>query len=209
FAPTTVNMARLGWTRVAIRASDINQDQPYSQQIGIPGSNLPGDPSTYGLPYILVTGAATLGSVGLPATTITNNYQFDENLSLIRGRHMIQIGGDFTRRQYNAFQTAFRRGMMVFMTAYSSDPASPGAGLGLADLLLGKPISGSLQFIDGMRGLRRSDIAAYVQDDYKVSTRLTLNLGLRYENYVGYPWKEVYDRAYNFLPPSGVVQVGA
>jgi hypothetical protein len=208
FAATAVNIARLGWTRVAIRATDINQDQPYSQQIGIPGSNIPGDSSTYGLPNIAVAGAATLGSIGLPATAITNNYQFDENLGLIRGRHMIQIGGDFTRRQYNAFQTTFRRGMMAFTTAYSSDPAS-GGGLGLADLLLGKPISGSLQFIDGMRGLRRSDIAAYIQDDFKVSNRLMLNLGLRYENYVGYPWTEVHNRAYNFLPPSGVVQVGA
>jgi hypothetical protein len=54
-----------------------------------------------------VAGAATLGSMDLPATAITNNYQFDENLSLIRGRHMIQIGGDFTRRQYNAFRPRF------------------------------------------------------------------------------------------------------
>ena len=60
FTPTTVNTARFGWSRVDIHATDINQSQPYARQIGIPGSNVPGDPTTYGLPDITVTGAATL-----------------------------------------------------------------------------------------------------------------------------------------------------
>jgi hypothetical protein len=209
FSPTTVNIARFGWSRARILGTDIDQSQPYAQQIGIPGSNIPGDPTTYGLPYILVTGAAALGSMALPATIVNNNYQFDENLSLVRGRHMIQIGGDFMRLQYNVFQTGIRRGMMRFTTDYSSNPASSdGTGLGLADLLLGRPIAGNLQSIDGTRGLRRSDLSVYIQDDFKISGRLTLNLGVRYENYIGYPWTEVHNRAYNFAPPAGVIQVG-
>jgi len=209
FAPTTVNIARFGWSRVEILGTDITQDQPYGEQIGIPGSNIPGDPRTYGLPYVLVTGAATLGTIALPATVVTNNFQFDENLSLVRGRHMIQIGGDLIRRQYNVLQTAIPRGMMRFSTDYSSNPsASAGTGLGFADLLMGRPIQGSLLFVDGTRGLRRSDVSAYIQEDYKIN-KLTLNLGVRYENYFGYPWKETHDRQYNFAPPSGVVQVGA
>ena len=210
FAPRTVNTARFGWSRVHIQATDIDQNQPYAQEIGIPGSNIPGDPVTYGLPNITITGAASLGSFGnLPAIIVTNNYQFDENLSMVRGGHTIQIGGDFTRLQYNVFQTANLRGSMSFTTAYTSNPTSPaGTGLGLADLLLGKPISGSLQYMDGTRGMRRSDLSVFVQDDYKVNGRLTLNVGVRYENYIGYPWTEVANRAYQFVPPSGVVQVG-
>src|SRR2546426_5167325 len=100
-------------------------------------------------------------------------------------------------------------GSVTLPGPYSSNPASAGAtGLGLGDLLLGKPISGSLQFMDGTRGLRRSDVSVYIQDDYKVSDTLTLNVGVRYENYIGYPWTEVDNRAYQFAPPSGVVQVG-
>jgi Carboxypeptidase regulatory-like domain/TonB dependent receptor len=210
FAPRTVNTARFGWSRVDIHATDINQNQPYAELIGIPGSNIPGDPDTYGLPNIPITGAASLGSFGnLPAIIVTNNYQFDENLSLVRGRHTIQVGGDFTRLQYNVFQTANLRGSMSFTTAYTSNPVSPaGTGLGLGDLLLGKPISGSLQFMEGTRGLRRSDLSLFLQDDYKVNGRLTVNVGARYENYIGYPWIEVDNRAYQFVPPSGVVQVG-
>jgi hypothetical protein len=210
FAPTTVNIARFGWSRVETIGTDITQGQPYAEQIGIPGSNIPGEPRSYGLPLILVTGATTLGSIALPATIITNNYQVDENLSLVRGHHMIQAGGDLIRRQDNVLQTSIPRGMMRFSTDYSSNPAAPaGTGLGFADLLLGKPIQGGLLFIDGTRGLRRSDISAYIQDDYKINDKLTLNLGVRYENYLGYPWIETHDRQYNFAPPSGVVQVGA
>jgi outer membrane receptor protein involved in Fe transport len=209
--PNTVNIARFGWSRVPILGNDINQSQPYAQQLGIPNSNIPGDPNTYGLPLITVTGAAALGTQGgLPLTAITNNYQFEENLSLVRGRHTIQIDGDFTRLQYNVSQTSIRRGAMSFSTVYSQNPASSGGtGLGLADLLLGKPVSGGLQVIDGTRGLRRSDISAYFQDDYKINGRLTFNLGLRYENYIGYPWTEVHNRIYNFAPLSGVVEGGA
>jgi hypothetical protein len=209
FAPTTVNIARLGWSRLEILGTDITQNQPYAEQIGIPGSNIPGDPRTYGLPYVLVTGVATLGATALPATVISNNFQLDENLSLVRGRHMVQIGGDLIRRQYNVLQTAIPRGMMRFSTDYSLNPsASAGTGLGVADLLMGRPIQGSLLFVDGTRGLRRSDVGAYIQEDYKINDKLTLNLGVRYENYFGYPWKETHDRQYNFAPPSGVVQVG-
>jgi hypothetical protein len=210
FSPTTVNTIRLGWSRIDIQATDINQSQPYAQQIGIPGSNLPGDPITNGLPFISITGAATLGSYGnLPAVIVSNNYQLDENLTLIRGRHTIQMGGDFTRLQYNVLQTLNFRGSMSFTTAYTSNPASPtGTGLGLGDLLLGKPISATLQFQNGTRGLRRSDVSVFAQDDYKVTDKLTLNLGIRYENYIGYPWTEVRDRADAFAPPSAVVQVG-
>ena len=207
-SPTTVNSFRAGWSRIAINSRDLNAGQRLGDQLGIPGSNVAGNPLTYGAPYVTVTGAATLGSYGnTPAIIISNNYQYDDNLSLVRGRHTIQIGAEFARLQYNVFQTLDERGTLNFTTAYTSNPASPtGTGVGLADLLLGRPISGSLSAIDGMRGLRQSDVSAFVQDDFKVNSRLTLNLGLRYENYVGWPWTEVHDRAYNFIPSAGALQ---
>jgi hypothetical protein len=203
----------VGFSRIAIDSTDANAGQALATQIGIPGSNVPGNPLTDGLPMIPVTGAATLGSYGnLPATVVSNNYQGDDSVSLIRGRHTITIGGELQRRQYNLFQTANLRGTMSFTTAYSSDPAvASGTGLGLADLLLGTPISGSLQYLDGTRGMRQTELAGFFQDDFKVTDKLTLNLGVRYENYLGWPWTEVGNRAYNFVPADGgtVAQVGS
>ena len=212
FSPSFVNTARLGWSRIAITTTDANAGNPLASQIGIPGSNVPGDPLTDGLPLITIAGATTLGSAGnLPAIIVTNNYQFDENVSISKGKHTIQIGGQLQRLQYNLFQVSNLRGTMAFTTAYSSNPAHlAGTGIGFADLLLGAPVSGSLQYLDGTRGFRQSQLAFFVQDDYKLTDKITLNLGLRYENYLGWPWREVDQRAYAFNPANGgsVAQVG-
>jgi hypothetical protein len=211
-SPTTINTARFGWSRIDINSTDANAGLALATEIGIPGSNVPGDAATDGLPVINITGAQALGSFGnLPAIIVTNNYQWDDDITLIRGRHSLNIGGEFMRLQYNVFQTANLRGTLNFTTAFSSDPAlTTATGLGLADLLLGKPISGSLQFLNGTRGMRQSDAAGYIQDNFKVSDKLTLNLGARYENFLGWPWTEVDNRAYVFTPLSGggVAQVG-
>ncbi|MBV9265164.1 MAG: TonB-dependent receptor, partial [Acidobacteriaceae bacterium] len=65
------------------------------------------------------------------------------------------------------------------------------------------------QVMEGTRGLRRTDLGFYIQDDYKLSSNLTINVGLRYENYLGYPWTEVDNRMYSFLPSGNVVQAGS
>lgn len=210
FSPTAVNTARAGFSRIDISSTDANAGQALATDLGIPGSNIPGDPLTDGLPRITITGASSLGSFGnLPAIIVSNNFQYDDSLSLVRGRHTIQIGGEVQRRQYNIFQTANLRGTLNFTTAFSSDPvAGSASGLGLADLLLGKPVSGSLQFVSGTRGLRQTELAGFIQDDFRVTSKLTLNFGLRYENYLGWPWTEVDNRAYAFVAPSSVEQVG-
>jgi hypothetical protein len=225
FSPTTVNSFRAGFSRIDINAQDENGGTPLANQVGIPGSNVAGNPLTNGLPVIAVTGAATLGTAGnVPAIIVSNNFQYDDALSIVRGRHTIQIGVGLTRLQYNVFQTLNEHGTLTFTTAYSQNPApscatssSPycaiisaaGTGIGLADLLLGSPLSGSLATVDGMRGLRRTDLSTFVQDDFKVTNRLTINLGLRYENYLGWPWTEVDNRGYNFLPSTGsLAQLG-
>ncbi len=212
FSPSVINTARVGWSRIAITTSDANAGNPLASALGIPGSNVAGDPLTDGLPLITIAGATTLGSAGnLPAIIVTNNYQLDDNVSISKGKHTIQFGGQFQRLQYNLFQVSNLRGTMSFTTAYSSNPAHlAGTGIGLADLLLGAPVSGSLQYLDGTRGFRQSQLASFIQDDYKLTDKITLNLGLRYENYLGWPWQEVDRRAYAFNPANGgtIAQVG-
>lgn len=212
FSPAFVNTFRVGWSRIAITTTDANAGNPLATKLGIPGSNVAGDPLTDGLPIITIAGATTLGSAGnLPALIVTNNYQLDDNISLSLGKHTLQIGGQFQRLQYNLFQVSNLRGTMAFTTAYTSNPSHlAGTGIGLADLLLGAPVSGSLQYLDGDRGFRQSQLAFFIQDDYRITEKLTLNLGLRYENYLGWPWDEVNHRAYAFNPANGgsVAQVG-
>ena len=95
---------------------------------------------------------------------------------------------------------------MRFNGNFTVNPSSRArTGRGGADALLGKPISGFIRFINGTRGYRRKEIAFHLQDTYKVNDRLTLNLGVRYDNYLGWPWTEVADREYNFIRELGTV----
>jgi len=99
---------------------------------------------------------------------------------------------------------------MAFGGAYTQDPnARTSTGLGSADALLGLPISGQIRYLTGTRGFRRTELGFYVQDIYKATEKLTLTLGLRYEDFVGWPWTEVADRMYQFVPAKqDVVRVG-
>ena len=139
-------------------------------------------------------GDSSIGDAGNSPTQIgTNNYQWDDNVNLVRGKHSLDLGVELVRLQYNMFQTADEHGAFSFGTVYS--------GLAGTDLLFGAPKTGVYEFQQSStRGFRQTDLSFYAQDNYKVTSRLTLNLGVRYENFLGWPWTEVGNRMYNFVP---------
>jgi hypothetical protein len=211
FSPRSFNEMRFGFTRLNLRAFNPNYGQNISQQVGIPGSNVNGDPLTSGLAIVNISGFTSLGDSGsAPAVLVSQNAQWSDNFTKILGRHTLKVGGEVRRLQYNAFQSSQPRGTLSFSTIYTSNPAaSSGTGIGAADLLLGRPASGGINYVAGTRGFRRTELAFYVQDDYKLSSTLTLNLGLRWEDFIGWPWTEVNDRMFDFVPASQTIaQVG-
>ena len=211
FTPTLTNEARAGWTRLNLRALNVNYGQYVTSDIGVPGGNVPGDILTSGLSIFSISGLRDLGDNGFtPGIVVSDNLQFGDNLNYIRGKHSFKFGGDVQRRRYNAFQSDTPRGSMTFSGTYTQDPnARTGTGLGSADALLGLPISGQIRYLTGTRGFRRTELGFYVQDVYKATQKLSITLGLRYENFVGWPWTEVADRMYQFVPAKqDVVRVG-
>jgi hypothetical protein len=198
FSPTIVNTARYGWTRFFVYAKNWDgAGSPYADlaspsQLNIPGVVNPNNPLSIGLPVYTFSGYTPIGDNGNSPTNIgTNNYQWDDDLTLVRGKHSIDLGFDLIRIQYNMFQTGAEHGSEAYGTRYT--------GLAWSDLLFGAPQSGSFSFPSEV-GLRQWDLSFYAQDNYKLNSRLTLNLGVHYENFLGWPWTEAHNKEWAFRP---------
>jgi hypothetical protein len=192
FSPTILNTARYGWTRFFVYAKNYDQGLNLPTTLNIPGVEIAGNSLSDGLPVMTFSGYTAIGDAGNSPTNIgTNNYQWDDDLTLIRGKHSLDLGFDLIRLEYNMFQTGAEHGSEAFATRYT--------GLAWSDLLFGAPTSGTYSFPSGV-GLRESDLSFYAQDNYKVNNKLTLNLGVHYENFLGWPWTEVNNKEYAFVP---------
>ena len=202
--PSTINQVRVGFTRENLRAISLNGNRNTAQDLGIPNVNV--DEFTTGLSQMNVAGYPALGdNLWNPAILPMNNIQFSDNLEMTRGNHSLRFGFDAVRRHTNGFQTSRPRGGFGFILRFTNNPANArGTGFGPAELLLGKPGNIQLVYMQGTRGMRRTDYAGYVQDDWKVTKRLSLNLGLRYDLLDGYPQTEVGDRLIQFDIETGL-----
>jgi len=194
FSPTIVNTARYGWTRFFVYAKnwDAGKQLASPTNLNIPGVINPNNSLSDGLPVYTFTGYTAIGDAGNSPTNIgTNNYQWDDDLTLVRGKHSVDLGFDLIRLQYNMFQTGAEHGSAGFSGRYT--------GLAWSDLLFGAPASGTFSFPSEV-GLRQWDLSFYAQDNYKVNNRLTLNLGVHYENFLGWPWTEAHNKEWAFVP---------
>jgi hypothetical protein len=147
--------------------------------------------SASGPPFIQIAADASVGDpITGPRYTYQNTFDLAGSLSWIRGRHDFKFGGGYRRDQINALQGIASNGFFVFANFPYSDP--------FASFLSGNPVV----FIQGggnfSREIRDRAINAYAQDTYKVSSRLTLNYGLRYE--LPFPTTENHNEVNLFVP---------
>jgi hypothetical protein len=203
FSPSKINEIKLGYTRYEVQALPNFAGQPVAQQLGIPGIFDPTRPAaTGGLPYISFSNLSPLGSTDwFPEFLRENNYQFQDAFTYVRGHHSFKFGGDVRWRQHGFFQTQNGRGDMSFDQQFTSDLNTGNGGADLASFLMGYPISAYRDGQKGTYGMRWLEFSAYAMDDWRVSDRLTLNLGLRYDIFT--PMIEQFDRLANFDFGSG------
>jgi Carboxypeptidase regulatory-like domain/TonB dependent receptor-like, beta-barrel len=194
FSPNLVNEFRLGYNRINAHRFQINSNVDVASQLGFPG--VPFGPNNGGLPNITFSDGSSIpiGSSGfLPSIEKQNSWVFTDNLTKIAGRHALKLGAEVRLEQFTIFQPSASRGSMNFGTQFTSNPAAPieftaandntsgvPGGSAFASFLLGIPDGGSIVNLHNI-DYRRQIYAGYLQDDWKVSNRLTLNLGLRYE----------------------------
>jgi outer membrane receptor protein involved in Fe transport len=135
---------------------------------------------------------------GIPQSTREHIYDYNDVLSSARGRHRLKIGGELRRNLENSDLNAGRPGYSFFDDLFFAIDAPFSEDVGVdPGFISGDPA----HLAANVRHWRNWDVGAYLQDDWKVSRRLTLNLGLRYDLYTRNT--ELNDLATTFIKGPG------
>ncbi|MCI0488149.1 MAG: TonB-dependent receptor [Blastocatellia bacterium] len=200
FSPSLINEARLVFNRVAIAVTHENSGRSVNQSVGLP--ELSANPRDFGLSFITITGYSPLGDeFNNPQDSVTNTYQLADIASYARGGHLLKFGFDLRATQQNGFRDVQSRGFLTF----SNQPQITGNAL--ADLLLGLPLLTGGARLDNHQHLRTESYNFFINESYRLTPRLTLSGGLRYE--YNSPPVDPEDRANVYDPATGsLIRVG-
>jgi len=195
-----VNQVRFGFNRIYQPVFPLDENVPATQYGLNTGVT---NPLLGGLPSISISGFTALGNGANHPKIIGPDQAFDliDNVSWLHGSHAMKFGGEI--RKYLVNEGTFRsaRGTIKFAKNSAFKGATP-----LEDFFAGLPSTGSIQVGDPTRHLTQWSMAGFFEDDWQLTPKLTLNLGLRYE-YSTVP-SDTNNLLGNFDPTLGLVQVG-
>lgn len=190
--PSTILDVRVGY------AYGKEQQRPYSY--GFDLGSLGFSPSFISstqfqnFPGITVSGFQSLAGVGYKEQP-GYNYSLQSSLSMQRGKHLLKTGIDIELLRGNYLTNNNPSGAFSFAQTQTGGPRADTtvatSGFPMASLMMGYPASGSIDYATGV-SIQNLYTGIYFQDDYRVTPKLTLNLGLRYEYQT--PTTERYDR---------------
>jgi hypothetical protein len=206
FSPALIAVARFSFLRNKFLFGQHENHQPPSS------FGFQYEPSldvAAGPPFIQVNGYTLIGDpITGPRNTYENVFDYSGSLSWVRGKHELKFGGGYQYQQINALQGIATNGFFVFVPFPVTDA--------FASFLVGQPIVFLQGIGDFSRGIRGNNANGYAQDTYRVTSRFTINAGVRYELPV--PYTEIHNRMSLFVPgkkseiipnaPAGLVYPG-
>jgi hypothetical protein len=193
--PTLINEGRFTYLPNAIDLQAFLQGTDFYAQAGVPGfgdtGHRPGVAGSF--PDFGWSGYASLSGSTFdqrPKTQDLKAWAFSDNLTSIKGKHIFKFGGQFRHWVPLFTDSGVYEGQWSFNGSITQNPAKPaGTGDAFADYVLGIPFSVARNFPADWFGGVANYWHFYAQDDFKISNRLTLNVGLRYEYS---PWLDGY-----------------
>jgi hypothetical protein len=192
FNPRLINDARLGFNRFVVDQKPQNFGTDPAGAIGLRGTNPSKAVSSF---PSMQTGYSEFGSGSNFVLSAETTYQAADTVTWYAGRHTFKGGFDLRYLQANVFGSFVPFGQLRFGSIFSSNPAQANTGDVIADLLLGYPQSIQLNVQFSPLYNRQTLLGSFLQDEWRVSRKLTLNLGLRYELFT--PVVDKYDRQAN------------
>ncbi len=203
FSPTTILEVRLSYQRFSYDRTPSTLGYDLTQ-LGWPAS-LNGQVSFRDLPVPVINGfdtANTFGSQGAGSVIVdrNDNYRAAGTITRIAGKHTLRFGAEWIRMTHNYAQTNTPTGIFNFnpdLTGNNGSSPASNSGAGLATFLLGYPSSGSAS-TPALVAAQQLYPAVFGNDDWHVTPKLTLNLGVRWEH--SGPWTERFDRLTYFNP---------
>jgi len=217
FTPTAINVARAGFNHL-----HTTRFGPEGSTLGIPAQygiqGIPQLPENGGLPGFTFGGLSTLGGNNfLPSDEVSQTLQITDDFTKIYGKHSFKMGIEYQHVKFSTLQPAYSRGQFDYNGTYTDIPNQNSNSTGIAQFLLQPQpatVPNGVNYSGGSDQVQASNInktydtknyfATYFQDDWKVTPKMTLNLGLRYD-YFG-PIAESNGGQANFIqegPPLG------
>jgi hypothetical protein len=179
FSHALINSFKLGYNRDYFIGGNVVTSTNVASDVGLKNINVP--PTFYGVPAWNIAGNGSFGAPPYLQGDLGNTYQLTDELNWVHGRHAITFGGDIRRKQIQFPYGFLENGNLNFDGRYT--------GASIADMVLGAAAAAGAQQTVPLLHFFTTTYAFYVQDAFKVTPKLTLNLGLRYE-YRQPPWEE-------------------
>ena len=189
FSPTKINEVRYGWNRFAegFFPQDQNFDPSSIGLCNVPTTTPQISCSTSSLPLFAIGTFSQVGAgSSVPRHRVDSNNQFIDDFSWKLNKHDLKFGFEFRRTSIQQFFDKYFRGKLTFAPNDSSNSGATGEG-SLTNLLEGNldtDFGKSFDYSgDSIRHTHQNSYALYVQDSYRISSRVTLNYGLRWDYY--------------------------
>jgi hypothetical protein len=211
FSPSLINEARVGFNYLHTTRSG-----PVASQSGIPSDfgiqGIPQGDLNGGLPAFGINGLATLGSNAfLPSNETSQTLQLTDDVTKIYGKHTFKMGFEWQHVKFTTLQPPWSHGEWDYNGAFTDIPAGTSGNTGRVDFLLTPTLAtvpGGINYVGGSSNVYISNIfltddgknyyGGYANDDWKITSKLTVNLGLRYD-FFGLV-KDLHSNQANFVP---------